>query len=302
MISERTLSPRELARAIGASESSVKRWVDAGRIPAKLTSGGHRRIELMPALRFLRSSGRELAHPHLLGLAPSTEHDLRDPEALAEWVFDHLREGSVEELSQGLLTALVTKITEPAALFDGPLRCAMARVGQLWEAGRQGIYLEHRATQMLLRVVDQMHALFRPPADELVAVGGSIDGDPSALPTRMAATVLASEGLYPVNLGSDTPAAALLEAADQVGARLVWVSVSYVSDALRQGEDISRLVDQLAARGIACILGGRELHRLPLSAGAKAQVGHDMQELAHLARQIRREERERPSKDTRAGR
>ena len=38
------LSPKELADAIGVSESSIKRWVDNGEIQATKTSGGHRRI------------------------------------------------------------------------------------------------------------------------------------------------------------------------------------------------------------------------------------------------------------------
>jgi len=39
----RQLSPRELAEALGVSESSLKRWVDAGKIAASRTEGGHRR-------------------------------------------------------------------------------------------------------------------------------------------------------------------------------------------------------------------------------------------------------------------
>lgn len=280
---KKTLSPGELAKAIGASESSVKRWIDAGRIPAKLTSGGHRRIDLMPAMRFLRESGRDLEDASLFGL--STEQTVGDPEFLAERVFELLRAGKGEELSQVLLTALVTRATEPAALFDGPLRTAMTRIGHLWAEGHQGIYIEHRATQLLLRVMDQIDALLEPPSDELVAVGGSIDGDQSALPTRMAATVLASEGIYPVNLGTDTPAAAFLDAAEQIGAKLVWISVSYVTDVARQSEELTRLIAQLAERGISSILGGREVHRLQVQ--GKAQLGRNMQELATVAQRVR---------------
>src|SRR5690606_20370901 len=54
-------------RAIGASESSVKRWVDDGAIPAVKTSGGHRRIPLRDAVAFVRTRGLPLAHPEALG-------------------------------------------------------------------------------------------------------------------------------------------------------------------------------------------------------------------------------------------
>ena len=50
------LSPKELAQAIGVSESSLKRWADEGLLRATRTAGGHRRIPLAEAIRFLRDT------------------------------------------------------------------------------------------------------------------------------------------------------------------------------------------------------------------------------------------------------
>ena len=41
------LSPRELAEAVGVSESSLKRWADRGRVHVHRTEGGHRRIPVL---------------------------------------------------------------------------------------------------------------------------------------------------------------------------------------------------------------------------------------------------------------
>ncbi|HEX9106572.1 MAG TPA: MerR family DNA-binding transcriptional regulator, partial [Longimicrobiales bacterium] len=48
------LSPRELAEAVGVSESSLKRWADRGVLAVERTAGGHRRIPLGEAVRFIR--------------------------------------------------------------------------------------------------------------------------------------------------------------------------------------------------------------------------------------------------------
>ena len=62
------LSPRELADAIGVSESSIKRWVDGGLIGATKTAGGHRRIPINEAVRFLRDRQSSLVKPEAIGL------------------------------------------------------------------------------------------------------------------------------------------------------------------------------------------------------------------------------------------
>ena len=64
----RLLSPKDLADAIGVSESSLKRWTDAGRIRASRTDGGHRRIALEDAVRFIREAGVPVVRPELLGM------------------------------------------------------------------------------------------------------------------------------------------------------------------------------------------------------------------------------------------
>ena len=71
---EKLLTTTQLAEAIGASESSMRRWTNSGVIRTTRTAGGHRRILLSEAVRFVRESGTPLVRPELLGLPslPST--------------------------------------------------------------------------------------------------------------------------------------------------------------------------------------------------------------------------------------
>jgi PAS domain S-box-containing protein/excisionase family DNA binding protein len=61
-------SPRNVADALGVGESTVKRWIDAGRMEADRTIGGHRRVALDEVLRFVRAEEMDVVHPETLGL------------------------------------------------------------------------------------------------------------------------------------------------------------------------------------------------------------------------------------------
>lgn len=71
------LTPKQVARALDVSESSIKRWCDKGVIPTQYTAGRHRRIPMSGLLSFLRDSKYELAHPEALGLPPTSGQTAR---------------------------------------------------------------------------------------------------------------------------------------------------------------------------------------------------------------------------------
>ena len=130
-----------------------------------LAFGGHRRIELQAALRFLQTSRRRLVDPALLGLTEPDARALADPLDLGDRLYDHLRLGRRDRLEQDLLAVLTMGLLEPAELFDVPLRGAFERIGELWHGADEGIYVEHRATVALLAVLDRLHALYEVPDD-----------------------------------------------------------------------------------------------------------------------------------------
>lgn len=55
------LSLGQAGRMLGVSQSTVRRWADAGELRAFRTSGGHRRIRADDARRFLAASGQTAA-------------------------------------------------------------------------------------------------------------------------------------------------------------------------------------------------------------------------------------------------
>jgi excisionase family DNA binding protein len=76
----RTLSTSEFARALGLSESSVRRLTDSGDVEVHRTRGGHRRIPVSEAIRFVRETSLPVRHPEMLGLGQATEPQCMDPD------------------------------------------------------------------------------------------------------------------------------------------------------------------------------------------------------------------------------
>lgn len=271
------LSPRDLAEAIGASESSLKRWADAGQIRVSRTGGGHRRITFAEAVRFIRASGASVVRPELLGLRDvRTRTDEPDDDALYQMLVD----GKGRE-ARGLLMGRFLGGDSVANLADGIIRVAMTRMGELWRHDERGIFLEHRATDCCIQAVVALRAMFDPPDDAPVALGGALTGDPYVLPSLLAATVLASEGMQVVNLGPETPVASLRHAAAHHRPVLAWLSCSTpVRPELP--DEVAAFARRLQQSGASLVIGGRHASMLAATKGAFT-VG-TMSELAAFAR------------------
>lgn len=283
---KRTLSPKELARAIGASESSVKRWVDDGVIPAARTSGGHRRISLPDAIQFIRDRRAPLVLPELLGLDANTDWGRSIPERSGEHLYELLTEGRGVE-ARGLLMSLFLEGESLATIFDGPVRESLEQIGNLWRDQEDGIFVEHRACGILLEALTQMRLEFlQVPESEVVAVGGAIEGDQSRLPSMMASLVLNSAGFRTVDLGTNTPLHTLLLAMHRHQARLIWLSVNHLEQAEQRNHELALLVSAVEEAGSTLVVGGRSARGLDLPAGSTCYVAERLGELAALARGI----------------
>lgn len=79
MPTQAKFTPKQVARALGVSESSIKRWVDSGKIEAVRTAGGHRKVLLSSIVQLARDQGYTIVRPEVLGLAAeSSKCNLQD--------------------------------------------------------------------------------------------------------------------------------------------------------------------------------------------------------------------------------
>lgn len=278
------LSTRELAEALGVSESSIKRWADEGVLRVSRTAGGHRRIARAEAIRFVRSTRAAVVRPARLGLPEAGVAAADEPAGDdAERLYRHLERGAGAH-ARGLLLQLYLEGQTVAAIVDGPVRVALERIGTLWLERADGVFCEHRATEFCAQALHQLRLLLAPPAGAPLAVGAAPAGDPYLLPSLAAAAVLAGEGFDTVNLGADTPVEAVGQAAESLAPRLVWVSVSAAPHPERLARELAALARTLAPRGAQLAVGGRAAAGLRLPALPNLQTGASMAELAAFAR------------------
>ncbi|MEM8997684.1 MAG: excisionase family DNA-binding protein [Acidobacteriota bacterium] len=282
------LSPKEFAEAIGVSQSSIKRWADEGRIEAARTAGGHRRIPIAEAVRFVRETGASVVQPQALGLPGSSRigRGVARLDTATSELEAHLRAGATSAC-RGLILSLYFSGLEIAEIADGPIRTCFHRLGSLYEhEGDEGIFIEHRATQICLQAFHTLRSVITEQAEGPMAIGGAAPGDPYQLPTLIASTALSSIGFRAINLGPDTPLSTLEEAARRHGARVLWLSVSSVQEAEKLRTGIDSLMDVLGETGTGLAIGGRAVSEIPLRPRPGLFVGRSMSELVAFARGI----------------
>lgn len=280
------LSPKELASAIGASESSLKRWVDSGKLEASKTAGGHRRIALAEAIRFIRDSHIHVVRPEILGLPHETADQPPATDEKAQMLYAALNAGDSAAAHSIVFSAFLDG-ESAASIFDGMIRDAMAAIGEKWQHRPDGVFIEHRATDICLHLLNRMRSMLPVPAAAApVAVGGARANDPYLIPSLMAAITLMENGLTPVNLGANTPVDVMVQAVQHHHARIVWFSVAAEVERRQLAAELTDLSNAIDSTDAVIAVGGRFADRSVVGAIDRATHVDSMAELAGFARGV----------------
>ena len=252
------LSPKKAAKVLGVSESSVKRWCDAGHLSVVKTSGGHRRISIQTLMTFARSKGHNLENPQLIDL-PTVNANVpeNEPYELLKNLMHALSKGHEDTVRSILISRWMSG--EPLAnIFDRLLAPAFSGLGHQWRSNEIEIYEERRAILIVERSFADMRRLVgtsKPNAP--LAVGCTFEGDPYSMPTAMCELTLLELGWNAQNLGPWQPLISITQAIKNIQPRLCWLSVSKVDKPETFPQEISELYATAEENNCALILGGR---------------------------------------------
>lgn len=250
------LSPKQVARAIGVSESSLKRWCDQGLLATVRTAGGHRRLALSEVLRFVRDHDHKLVAPEALGLHPSSQHSERGIERGRSQLVEALLAGD-EGLCRQIVMDLFLARHSLATICDQVIAAAFRDIGDKWECHEAEVYQDRRGCEIAVRMLHELRQTQGSAQTGLTAIGGSIEGDQYVIPTTMAELVLRDAGWNATSLGTSLPFATLVNAVQDTRPRLVWISVSHLTDEDAFVQGFGELHTAATERGAALVVGGR---------------------------------------------
>lgn len=243
----------DVARALGAGVSSIKRWTDDGELRSIRTVGGHRRYELGAVWQFARS--RALSTD---SLPPLDEIDV-DPagliapsaEELCGTLVAALREGDAPVVRRALARHAIWD-GGSAAFFDRIIGRALELIGDDWAAGDATADEEHRASNTLIDWLERLRPAGEPTAG--LALLCCPPGELHEIPLRLARTILEWNGWSTDYLGASLPWEAFANAIESHRPRLVLSSARSAEPF--EGEPFQRIAALCRRRNAALGIGG----------------------------------------------
>lgn len=255
------LTPRQVAEALGVSESSLKRWCDRGLIRTTSTPGGHRRLPLHAVLDFLRTQEQTLLRPELLGL-PADVGRMRHSWEVALIRFRQALADGEEYIARQVVIDTFLRGHPCSEIGDRLISPAMHWLGERWECGELEVYRERRSCRICLAIVHELEGMITPrPEGAPIAIGGTPHGDLYEVATSWIRLLLREQGWQASSLGSSLPQSTLLAAIRDLRPKLFWLSVSHLADAAAFPAQLCELASAMAEVNGQIVVGGRQYPR-----------------------------------------
>lgn len=252
---------QEAARRLGVHYQTAYRWVREGRLPAVLVRGRYE-LEADDVEAFARQRDEPVS--------ATARRGRREWGRSVDRLLDALCDGD-ERTAVDVVTRLHGQGEPVLEVLRRVIVPALTAIGERWAAGQLSVAHEHRASEIVSRLlagIDQR----RPGRPRGTVVVAAPPGELHGLPVDMAAAVLREDGWSVELLGRDVPADAMHTFVAGVAPDLVVLTVTTPTN-----------VD--AAEGLAAELtaGGHDV--------LVGEAGRSLGDLVHAARTVRAEQR-----------
>lgn len=228
------------AGLLGVHYQTAYRWVRAGKLPAVLVDGEYS-VARRDVEGLLVAKVKPSAPP-----APSRGRLDRQAERMHDALV-----GGDEAAARQIAVRLVEEGTLVRDLLAEVVVPPLRRIGQAWHDGELTIWVEHRASAIIERVLGELSPNPRGRRRGTVMVA-AVAGDVHSLPTAMAAVSLREANWQVHHLGADMPVDELLHFCEAHDIDVAILSVT--------NPDVGALADEAAQRlrsaGTPTVVGG----------------------------------------------
>jgi MerR family transcriptional regulator, light-induced transcriptional regulator len=264
---KQSFSTKELAEMWDVSESTVKRWADAGALRCRKTVGGHRKFEMDDIVEFQSRCGLAKSQAHgVNGLSESPcefKHlvEAADYAALAERFRQAALAGQFNFVARLFKKLQEHGLTLPA-ISEKIICPALREIGELWRTGKIGVVDEHLAMVATMEGLAALHATAEPQAEaaERLAIVGCAEGELHQLAAVLVRDLLEGQSWKVIYFSSPTPLFSFAEAVDRLKPQLVCISITMADNIERARRDYEDLRRAAERQHTQIILGGAALN------------------------------------------
>ena len=236
-------NPRDLQRAadeLGVHYQTAYRWVRTGKLPAQLVDGRY---------RVSSADISEMAARRSTPQAPTPPTANRTARA-AERMHGALVSGD-EAAARSIATGLIDEGASVIDVIQHVLVPPLVRIGSDWHDGKLTVWVEHRASAIIERLLGGIVPNPRGRRRGTVMVA-AITGDLHSLPSSMAAVALRDDNWWVEHLGANMPPDELVRFCDEHPVDVAVISSTNPDTA----ELVAETADRLLASGIGVVIGG----------------------------------------------
>ena len=229
-IVEPLYSPKKVAAAIGVSESSLKRWCDAGTVKAVKTPGGHRKIMRSEVVSFVKRTSCRLRDPVAIGLPDINAVDFSSiDQARASFLTALLGTDSVGSCK--ILCALFVQGHNVAEILDSVVSPVLFEIVVKRKRGEIPVNQESIAVEICHESLLELKTIIAQVASNSpVAFGASLEGNEFPLVTLGAELCLRNFGWSATSLGANVPVKSLLQSTTDLQPSFIWISSRLIED------------------------------------------------------------------------
>ncbi len=229
------LTSTEVARRLGVTAATVKRWADTGLLQCARTAGRHRRFDPIVVERFQREHG---AGPAAGGLVDRMLEETEPIALQAELLRERARLGAWWRVAEWL----------------GP---EIEELGTRWATRRIGIVEEHLASDRLARAIARCSEMVPPRPDAPRILLAAAEGEDHLLGLGLVDLVAREGGWRSLWSGRVTPVAEVIRQVEAAAVEAVALSASVAADRRRLAAEAQAVGGACARAGVHLVVGGK---------------------------------------------